>query len=118
MPGAVVALGPLALEQRLGLPVLELLLEVVAGRAAAMVPDDRAGAEAHGPAAVLQPPADVDVVTGDPELVVEAADLLQPVLPEGHVAGWDVRGDLIRQQHVDRPAGRVRDALGDVPVAA
>ena len=44
--GAVVALGPLALQQRLGLAVLELLLQVAAHAVAAVVPDDGAGAEA------------------------------------------------------------------------
>ena len=52
---------------------------------------------------------------GDPELRVEAADRLEARLPEGHVAAGDVLGDLVGQQHVDRPAGRVGDALGGRP---
>src|SRR4029079_17983288 len=60
----VVLLGPLALEHRLRAPVAALLAPVRADAVAAVVPDDGRGAEAEGPAAGLQAPADVDVVTG------------------------------------------------------
>ena len=78
--------------------------------------DDRAGAEAECPAGLLQAPADVDVVAGDPELLVEAADRLQGRLAEGHVAAGDVLGLAVGEQDVDRPAGRGRHALGDLAV--
>src|SRR5207244_3734534 len=74
MAGTVVALRPLPLEERLGLSVLELLLQIGPEGVSPVVPDDRAGAESDGPAFLLQPPADVDVVARDPELRVEAAD--------------------------------------------
>ena len=64
----------------------------------------------------LQAPADVDVVAGDPEPLVEAADLLQRRLAEGHVAARHVLGLAVGDQDVDRPAGRGRDAFGDQAV--
>ena len=77
LPGRVVLLRPLPLEQRLGLAVAVLLLPVRADRVAAVVPDHGRGAEAERPAALLEPPADVDVVAGGAELRVEAADRLE-----------------------------------------
>ena len=53
-----------------------LLAQVGADRVAAVVPDHRRRAEAERPAALLQPPADVDVVAGHAELRVEPADRL------------------------------------------
>ena len=69
-----VSLGPLALEQRLGLAVTALLFEVAAHRVAAVMPDDRAGAEAQPPTALAQAPADVDVVARRPVLRIESVD--------------------------------------------
>src|SRR5262245_38662186 len=117
MAGAVVALRPLALEQGLRLAVLELLLQVAAHAVAAVVAYDRAGAAPDAPALLLQAPADVHVVAGDPELGIKAADRQQARLPERHVATGDVLGDLVGEQHVDRPAGRVRHALRHLAVA-
>ena len=65
---------------------------------------------------LLQPPAEVDVVAGDPEALVEAADLLEHVLAEGHVAAGDVLGLAVGDEHVDRAAGRGGDAFGDEAV--
>src|SRR5438034_445491 len=81
---SVVLLGPLTLEQRLGTAVAALLAEVRADAVAPAVPHHRGGAEAERPAGFLEPPADVDVVARDPELLVEAADRLERLLAEGH----------------------------------
>ena len=74
MPDGVVLLGPLAFQGGLGAAVVELLPPIAADRVAAAVPDHRRGVEAERPAALLEAPADVDVVAGDAELRVEPAD--------------------------------------------
>ena len=78
MAGDVVLLRPFLFQQRLGLAVALLLLPVRAHRVAAMVPDHGGGTEPQRPAPFAQPPADVDVVTGDAELRVEPAYLPSP----------------------------------------
>ena len=102
MPGGAVLVGMLSLEQRLGLAVASLLAQVAAHGAAAVVADDRAGAERDLPARVEQPPAHVDVVAGGAELRVEAAEPLQRVLADRHVAAGDVLGLAVGDQHVRR----------------
>ena len=77
--------------------------------------DDRRRAEADRPAALLEAPADVDVVAGDPELLVEAADRLERIAPEGHVAAGDVLGDLVGEQDVRRATGCVGNSVLDEP---
>src|SRR5207249_7148593 len=64
----VVPVGPLARQLRLGLPVLPLLPPVRADGVAAMVPDHGRRTEADRPAALPQPPAEIDVVAGDAKL--------------------------------------------------
>src|SRR4051794_12289170 len=66
--GGVVFLRPLALEQRLGLAVADLLAPEAADGVAAAVPDDRGRVEAERPALRLELPADVDVVARRAEL--------------------------------------------------
>src|SRR5918995_1783709 len=81
-----VLLGPLALEVRLGGAVATLLAPVGADGVAPVVPDDRSRAEADGQPAFAQPPADVYVVSGRAEALVEAANLLERLSAKGHVA--------------------------------
>src|SRR6267154_717081 len=66
--GPVVLLGPLPLQHRLGAPVAELLPPVRADGVTAMMPDHRGRVEADRPAALLQAPADVHVITRHAEL--------------------------------------------------
>src|SRR5512133_1875825 len=89
VPTGGVLLGPLALQLGLGGAVAALLAPVGADRVAAVVPDDGRRAEAEGQAALPQPPADVDVVAGGTESRIEAADLLERLPAEGHVAPGD-----------------------------
>src|SRR5207302_8220229 len=58
-------------------------------------------------------PAEVDVVSGNAELRLEPADLLQRLLAKRHVAAGDVLGLAIGDQHVNRGAWRVGEAAGD-----
>jgi hypothetical protein len=74
MAASVVARGPLALEQRLRLAVLGLLLQIAADRPPPPVHDDGRRGETDRPPALLQTPAHVDVVARDPELRVEPID--------------------------------------------
>ena len=98
LSGGVVALGPLAFEERLGGAVAALLAQVGAHRSAPVMEDDRAGREAEAPAALEQSPADVDVVAGDAEVGVEAADGLEVGLADGQVAAGEVFGVAIGEQ--------------------
>ena len=95
VPAGGVTLRPLPFELPLGLAVIVLLLPEAADAVAAVVPDHRAGGEAERPAAFLDPPADVDVVAGDRELRIEAADGAQAFGAERHVAARECarRGD-------------------------
>src|SRR5438067_6468350 len=117
MAHAVVALGPLRLEQRLCPPIALLLAPEVPDRVAPVVPHERRWAEPQGPALLLEPPAEVHVVAGRPEARVPAVDRLERLPPERAVAARDVLGLAIRQEDVDRPAGGVRYAVGDRSVS-
>ncbi len=70
-----------------------------------MMPDRRGRMEADRPAAFLQAPADVHVVTRHSELQVEAPDRLEARFAERHVAAGDVFGFAIGEQDVHRTAG-------------
>ena len=86
----IVPVGPLARQLRLGLPILPLLLPVCADGVAAVMPDHGRRAESQSPAAITQPPAQIDIVPGDAKLWIESADRPQALGPEGHVAPWDM----------------------------
>ena len=70
-----------------------------------MMPDHRGRVEADRPAALVQAPADVHVVTRHAELEVEASDRREALLAERHVAAGDVLGFAIGEQYVHRTAG-------------
>src|SRR4030095_10688716 len=97
---------------RLGLAVSELLPEIAPHRVPAPVGDHGSRAEPERLSGVLQAPADVDVVPGGPELLVEAADPLQRRPAEGHVAAGEVLGLAVADQNVDRGPRRGADAFG------
>ena len=89
LTAAVVAFGPLPLEQRFGAAIPDLLLPIRPDRVAATVPDDSSCVETERLTGVLQPPTDVYVVARCQKLRIEAADALEkfvdrrPVDPEG-----------------------------------
>src|SRR5215210_5959524 len=97
MTGSVVLLRPFLFQQCLGLTVATLLLPVRAYRVAAVVPDNRRGAEPQRPTALPQPPADIDVVTGNPEARIERANLFEVRFTKSHVATRDVLSLSIRE---------------------
>src|SRR5437879_6803011 len=79
----------LEIEERLGLAVPHLLLQVRLHRVPAVVPDGGRGAEADRVPLVLEAPAEVHVVAGSREHRVEPADVLERLLREPHVATRD-----------------------------
>src|SRR5262249_46047337 len=121
MPGemscAVVLGRPFLREQRFCLRITLLLLQITAQRAAAVMPHDRRPCETDGPATFLQPPADVDVISGNAKTGIEASDLQELVASIGHVAAGDVLGEAVREQNVNGTARGVRDAVSDDAVA-
>ena len=64
-------------------------------------------------AGFLEAPAEIDVVAGRAKLGVEPTEFLQHVFPDREVAAGNVLGLGVGDEHVDRPAGRVGDALGN-----
>ena len=62
---------------------------------------------------MFEPPANVHVVTSFEKLGIEAIDRLKSLTAERHVAAWDVFGDLVTHQHVNRLAGRSSNARGE-----
>src|SRR5262249_31662508 len=114
VPGGVVLLRPLSLQQRFRSPVTHLLPPVRTYGVAAKVPDHRGGVEAERPSALLQSPADVDVVPRCAKLDVESADRLEARLAEGHVASGNVLGFPVGDEDVQGAARRVGNALRDV----
>src|SRR5204862_4500001 len=75
------------------------------------------GAEADRPTTILDLPTDIDVVPGNAEPGVEAADRSERGGAKGHVASGDMFGLSVRDQDVVRPAGCLRHALGERRVA-
>src|SRR5260221_13778381 len=71
MADGVVLLRPLLFQQRLGLRIVLLLPPVGAHRVAAVMPHHRRSGETQGPAALLQPPADIDIVASKTETRIE-----------------------------------------------
>ena len=110
---AVVLLRPLALEQSLGPTVLKLLPPIRADGIAAVMPDDRRVSKTEARAGCLEPPAHIDVIAGYPKLRIESPDRAKRRRAKRHVAARDVLRFTIREQHVDRTAGRASDAVRD-----
>src|SRR5438094_9429303 len=117
MAGDVVLLRPLSLQEPLGPAVAHLLSPERAHRVAAMVPDHGRRAEPQRLPAFPQPPAQVDIVSGDTELRIEAAHRLEAGLADGHVAPWNVLRFLIGHEHVSGVARRLGNARGEPPGA-
>jgi hypothetical protein len=58
-------------------------------------------------------PADIHVVAGYPEPLVETTDGIEDVPAHGHVAAGNVLRLAVRDEHMDRPAGGAGDAIGN-----
>src|SRR5262245_2028194 len=99
------------LKETFALAVADLLSPISSDRIAMMMPDERRGAEGQMPAALLQSPADVHVVTGLGVGRIEAPQLLERPTAKGHVTSGNVLGDRVVKEHVRRAAWTSRDAL-------
>src|SRR5438309_7516018 len=115
MTGGVVLLRPFPFEQSLCLAVVLLLLPVRAYRVAAMMPDHGSRTEAQFPAALLQTPADIDIVTGNTEKGIKATDGLKARFTKGHIAAWNMFRLLVGEQDMNRTAWSIDDTLGSWP---
>ena len=76
-----------------------------------MMPHDTSGVEAQSPAARLKLPAHIDIVAGDTEARIEAADLAKLADAEGHIATRNVLGQMVGDQDVGRAARCIGNAL-------
>src|SRR5215467_452156 len=103
-------------QETLSFAITDLLPPISPDRIAMMVPDESARAEGQPPAALLQPPADVNVVAGLGVSRIETAHFFERAPAKGHVAAGNVLGDRVVQEHVRRPAGAPRHALRDPSV--
>src|SRR5262245_28403035 len=81
------------------------------------MPDQGRRVEADAPAALLDPPADIDVVAGDAKARIEAVESQQALPAKSHVATRDVLGLVVREQDMDRATGCIVDAGGERAVA-
>src|SRR5215472_16002785 len=111
MAGGVVLIWPFAFEQRLSLPIVQLLFPIGSHRVPAMVPDHSSGVEPHRPPLFLQPSANVDIITGDTKLRVESPDRPEVSFAERHVAAGNVLCLLVSEQDVDWTAGCIGDTI-------
>ena len=94
----------LSLEQRLGLAVAALLLQVGGDGAATMVPDHSRRGVGDALTFSHQAPTHVHVVAGLDVERVEPAQLHQALAPEGHVAARHVLGLVVVDEDVGRRA--------------
>ena len=63
-------------------------------------------------ALLLYLPADIDVVTGDAKLRVEAVDCFQYIFAKGHIAARDMFGHGVGDQYVGRVTRRLGYTVG------
>src|SRR5439155_2154284 len=82
------------------------------------MPDHSRRMESQCPALLLQPPAHIDVVTGNTKLRIKPPYGLEGGLPKRHVAARNVLRLLVREQHVDWATGCVSNTIGNRAVAS
>jgi len=100
----VVFLGPFLFQKRLGPAVANLLFPVSPNPLSAMMPNHRAGIEAYLKARLLNPPADVHIISGHAELRIESSDDLQYTFAKRHVAAWNVLRIAVGYENMRGPA--------------
>jgi hypothetical protein len=92
--------------------VADLLTPIRVDGCAMVVPHEGRCRESNLPAACLQAPAHVDIVSRAKIYGIEPADGKQCLALEGHVAAWDVFCGAVVEQDVRGSARRASDALG------
>ena len=99
-------------EEGLSFAIPGLLLQVGANRRASIMPDKARSAEAALKAALMQAPANIDVISRFAKNRIKTINLLERPLVEGHVAPWNVLRFVIGEHHVSRAARRHKDSRG------
>src|SRR5215472_18014021 len=82
-----------------------------------MMPDHSSRAETQRPAALLQAPADIDIITSNAELGIEAAYRPKARGTKSHITAWNVFGLLVGKQNMDGTTRGVGNTIGDESVA-
>jgi hypothetical protein len=77
------------------------------------MPGHRARVKPERPAALLQAPAEIDVITRNAERRIETANCFQAVAAKGHVATGQMFGNAVSDEDVSGIAGRVINAMGN-----
>src|SRR5579872_6790509 len=90
MPGGIVLLRPLLLQQGFGLPVIQLLPPICPDGISAMMPHQCRGTETDRGAGCLKAPAEIHVVSGNPEPRIPAIHSQESITPEGCIAAGNV----------------------------
>jgi hypothetical protein len=98
----VVFLGPFLFQKRLGPAVANLLFPVSPNPLSTMMPNHRAGIEAYLKARLLNPPADVHIISGHAELRIKSSDELQYTFAKRHVAAWNVLRIAVGDENMRR----------------
>jgi hypothetical protein len=78
-----------------------------------MMPNHGRRAKSENQSSLLQPPADVNVITCYSKLGIESTDRLKRSFTERHITARNMLGLAIRKENVNRPAGRIRYAIGN-----
>src|SRR5215471_15092165 len=102
---AIEAIGVLETQERLGLAIAGLLTQIGPRVLTSMMPDECARSESDPISCLLQPPAQIDVVTGLAVSRVETVELQQDFPSKRHITTGNVFRDLIAFQHVGGLAG-------------
>ena len=113
MSQTVVVFRPLFFQHRLSASVSSLLLQISEHRVSPVMPHHCCGVETDLPPALLQSPADINIIPGRAELRIKTPNDLKGCLSERHVAARNVLSLLIRQQNVDGTAGSIGDTISD-----
>ena len=93
-------------QQRFGLTIAALLLQILTESRAAIVPDKTRWAEPDLAACLLQAPANIDVVPGPMKNRIETAHVRQGPAVKSHVTTGNMFRLAVRQHHVGRPPRR------------
>src|SRR5205814_7483392 len=80
---------------------------------AAEMPNEGCRAETNFVACLLQPPANVGIITRLPEDRIEATSLNQSPFIKGHVAPWNMLSLTVGKHHMGRAARRSHDCSRD-----
>src|SRR5581483_9538016 len=117
MAGSVVFSRPFALQVRLCFAITLLLPPICTDRIAAVMKDRSSRHKSQFGSLVLQPPAEVYIITGHAKLGIEPAHGLKRSFTKCHVAARNMFSLAVRKQNVDWPTGRIGNAICNQAIA-